>query len=434
MSLQPRFSLARVLVCCGAAWLGAAGPLEPATAGAPAASGDSVQIFVQPGAHLGPILSLIRLARHSLRLELYELTNRTVIQELSRSRQRGVDVRVLLEEHPFGGDRYAGLAYSALQQAGVPVRWANEQAFRYTHEKAMEVDDRIAGIFTSNLTSSGIYSNREFLAIDRSSADARTLDSLFQADWTRRRPHVSDPRLAISPYDARRRLTSLVDGARHSLDLYVEEIADPSMESHLTRAARRGVRVRLITSQTSADVGALERSGVAMTIMPRPYVHAKAIVADGGRLFVGSENLSTTSLDQNREVGIVLNDPSAAGVVERTFGADWTGNRPQRGPPPTSTATLQVRVTVDPSSVTRGQLLTIRASTSPDASCTVKVTYPDGYVSRAGSLSTVETANASGTVSWSWHVGSTVRGTSTASVTCMLNGATATGSATFEIR
>ncbi|MBV9281431.1 MAG: hypothetical protein JOZ41_15230, partial [Chloroflexi bacterium] len=158
-------ALARIAALCAVA----APVLRPAAA-LPASP--SIQVFVEPGAHVAPVLSLIRSARRTLRLEVYLLTDRSVVAELARARGRGVDVRVLLEEHPFEGSRYAQLGYNALHQAGVPVRWANEGAFRYTHEKALEVDERLAGILTLNLTSSGIFRNREFGVLDASSEDA----------------------------------------------------------------------------------------------------------------------------------------------------------------------------------------------------------------------------------------------------------------------
>jgi phosphatidylserine/phosphatidylglycerophosphate/cardiolipin synthase-like enzyme len=369
------------------------------------------------------------------------LTQRSVISELQRARQRGVNVRVMLEENPYEGARYAKLGYSLLQGAGIDVQWANERAFRYTHEKAMVVDDRVAGIFTFNLTSSGVYRNREFGVIDASGADARTLAGIFDADWSRHTVSVpSGSRLVVSPTNSRRDLQTLIDGAHSTLDLYQEEVADTSVESHLVSAERRHVRVRLITSTDSPGVETLRHGGISVSIMSSPYVHAKAIVADGARLFVGSENISGTSLDANREVGILLSDGGLAGEVERTFAADWRSRGgtpsstvpPKTGPVKTGSG-LRVRVTTTPAAVSRGQQLTITASTSPGASCTVRVTYPDGYVSRASSLQGSKTADSSGSVSWSWHVGSTASGTARVGVTCSLSGRTATGGTTFQI-
>jgi hypothetical protein len=245
----------------------------------------------------------------------------------------------------------------------------------------------------------------------------------------------------MSPINARHTFQTLIDGARHTLDLYAEEVGDASIEAHLTAAAHHHVRVRLITSASSAGVDTLRRGGVKVDIMTRPYVHAKAIVADGARFFIGSENISATSLDHNREAGIALTDPGLAAEVERTFIADWNGHNTPSGtaaPSPTSTLTharsgLTVRVTAEPPTVTRGRTLTITATTSPGAICTIRVTYPDGYVSRAASLRGSRTAGGDGAISWTWRVGSSATGTARADISCQLGARTATGSATFDI-
>ncbi len=170
--------------------------------------------------------------------------------------------------------------------------------------------------------------------------------------------------------------------------------------------------------------------------MTSPYVHAKAFVADGRTVFVGSENISATSLDDNREVGIILSNSSIARRIETTFNADWRNNA---APPPRPVPTVKpgakfsVRVTASPPSVRRGQELTITGTTSPGASCNVKVTYPDGYVSRAQALGQTKIADAGGHVEWAWHVGSTVKGTSQATVSCTPGARSATGSTTFQI-
>jgi phosphatidylserine/phosphatidylglycerophosphate/cardiolipin synthase-like enzyme len=57
------------------------------------------------------------------------------------------------------------------------------------------------------------------------------------------------------------------------------------------------------------------------------YVHAKAIVADYGtsaaKVFLGSENFSDNSLNHNRELGLIINDPAVLSGVESTFTADF---------------------------------------------------------------------------------------------------------------
>ena len=401
-----------------------------------------ISLFVEPASGAGPVLNLIRSARHSISLEVYLLTDRDVVAALDQARSRGVNVRVLLEEHPYGAGRYAQLGYDALRSDGINVRWAYESAYTYTHEKAMVVDNDVVGIFTFNLSSSGVESNREFGVIDRAPYDARVLTGVFNADWNRRAYHLPGTHLVISPYNSRHVFQALIAGAHHTLDLYAEEVADSQIEGDLIAAKRRGVTVRLITSSDSPGVEALRRGGIPVKIMTTPYVHAKAIVADRVRLYIGSENISATSLDKNREAGIQLTNPSAAAIVERTFAADWSGSDGSTGattsptppPPPSSSHGLTLRLSVSPSTVSRDQLITITARTSAGASCTIRVVYPDGYTSRAKDLSGSRKASSAGVVTWAYHVGSTATGTAHANVACSLGAKSASGNVAFVIR
>jgi phosphatidylserine/phosphatidylglycerophosphate/cardiolipin synthase-like enzyme len=57
------------------------------------------------------------------------------------------------------------------------------------------------------------------------------------------------------------------------------------------------------------------------------YLHAKAIVADYGlstaAAEVGSMNWTGNSLDDNRELGVILADTGVQSVVETQFDADY---------------------------------------------------------------------------------------------------------------
>src|SRR5215207_2510301 len=60
-------------------------------------------IFIQPGDGRAPLLDEIRAARQSIDLEVYIVTDDVIVQSVEEAQRRGVDVRVILEEHPFGG-------------------------------------------------------------------------------------------------------------------------------------------------------------------------------------------------------------------------------------------------------------------------------------------------------------------------------------------
>jgi phosphatidylserine/phosphatidylglycerophosphate/cardiolipin synthase-like enzyme len=167
-------------------------------------------------------------------------------------------------------------------------------------------------------------SNREFLIFDSVRWDVHDLSNLFRADWDRVQAPVSDPNLVVSPENSRPLLYDLVRAARHTIDVYAEEVADPGSEGELTRAARRGVTVRVVLAWRATPSGAhrLLRGRVAVRELSSPYVHAKLVLVDGREAFIGSENLSAPSLDSNREVGVLIRGGQLR-QIETVFASDW---------------------------------------------------------------------------------------------------------------
>jgi cardiolipin synthase A/B len=342
-------ALVAVVCCLGcsgtAALVTTASPSPSPCGSAACAPGDGtrgVQVFVEPDAGRAPILRAIEGAKSSIWVEVYLLTDSSTIQKLEEAAARGVDVRVLLETAPYGdGATSAQVTLAKLNAAGVHAQPA-DPAFHYTHAKTMLVDGGTAYIMTCNLTASGLggtkqTTNREYGAIDTDPSDVAEVRAIFQADWNRTAPQLGDPNLVVSPVDARPKLLALIAGARTSLQVEDEEMLDAQSEDALVAAARRGVAAEVVLPLPSAssppppDLARLAAGGVRIRYSATLYMHAKLIVQDGGRAFVGSENFSANSLDANREVGVLIADPTALTALETAFASDWDGGVPYAG-------------------------------------------------------------------------------------------------------
>ncbi len=293
-----------------------------------------VTVFVEPQAGEAPVLQAIRSAQSSVWVEVFLLTDYNVIYALEDAAQRGVDVRVLLDTNPYGvGTTTPQQTLQKLQAAGVKAKGANP-AFHYTHEKAIIVDNATLYLLTANLSKSGLggssyADNREFGVIDTDATDVREAAAIFQADWAHTTPTLSDPNLIVSPVNARQRLLAFIEGAHSTLVVEDEEMYDTQVENALIAAANRGVDVEMVLPKPSAsssgsDVAALLRGGVHVRYITNVYMHAKMMVADGHLGFVGSENFSANSLDDNRELGILIADQSAIATLTHTFQQDWS--------------------------------------------------------------------------------------------------------------
>mgnify|MGYP006291080677 FL=1 len=108
------------------------------------------------------------------------------------------------------------------------------------------------------------------------------------------------------------------------------------------RAARRGVRVRILLSsawyvaednrrlvQWLNDRAAREDLPLtARMATPRgrfEKIHAKGVVIDEQQVLVGSLNWNNHSARENREVMLLLEGPAVAGYYAAVFDADWRG-------------------------------------------------------------------------------------------------------------
>lgn len=77
------------------------------------------------------------------------------------------------------------------------------------------------------------------------------------------------------------------------------------------------------TDTDAAGLDQLQRGGVKVRYLTSPYVHAKVFVVDGALAYVGSHNFSRSSLELNRELGIIFSDQTAIVRLWTTYEADW---------------------------------------------------------------------------------------------------------------
>ncbi len=335
------------------------------------------ELFIEPEDGRTPILSAIAEARQTLRLAMYLITDREIIQALKGAAARGVDVRVLLEMNPFGGGSQTAQVAAELRAAGVQVQW-DPRTIRYLHQKTLVVDETYALVMTANFTVSSFTDNREYLVRTARPEDVAEIIATFEADWARQPVQHTNPRLAWAPDRARDLLLQLIDGAQVSLDLEHQNLQDEEVMDHLIAAVQRGVRVRHISSphyplEEDADEPGRERirqAGAEVRYLDSPYIHAKALLVDGRQALVGSINLTANSLDFNRELSILVDEPYLVQALAQQFQIDWDQARPQAVElVPTPTAGYVDHTQADQY---YGQRVTVQL--------TVKATYNSGRV------------------------------------------------------
>jgi len=113
---------------------------------------------------------------------------------------------------------------------------------------------------------------------------------------------------------------------------------DSAVTSALEAAARRGVDVKVVMTASSDWYSAFKKladTGVHVRTYKQDaslYIHTKMILVDGRRVFLGSQNFSAGSLDDNRELGIILDTEAIIDPLESTFAGDYSHATPFRAP------------------------------------------------------------------------------------------------------
>ncbi len=321
--------LRRAALASGAA-LAVAGASVAVSMPANAAATYSAFVFSN-GSTQPTIYNFINSATSTLDMTMYELEDTTAVNDLIARENAGVTVRVILDGQHTSED---ASAYAKLKAAGVGVVYSSTSNFVYTHQKTITVDDATSLILSGNLTSQYYSTGRDYGVFDSDSADVAAIVKVFNADYKKSSVTASDAdNLLWSPNTSQTRLLSIINGATSTLDVEELEFSDTAVVNAIVARAKAGVTVRVVVetpASYASEIAKVEAAGgtvVGYSSSTGTYIHAKAIVADYGlstaAVEVGSMNLSSNSLSNNRELGIIVNNTSVEKVVETQFKSDF---------------------------------------------------------------------------------------------------------------
>jgi phosphatidylserine/phosphatidylglycerophosphate/cardiolipin synthase-like enzyme len=293
-------------------------------------------VILEPDAGMTPIYDFMGEARSRLTMTMYELDDPTAEQILAADAARGVTVQVLLDSALEGARNQPARAF--LASHGVAVVMAASS--RITHQKTICVDDATCLIMTLNLVAEDYPDTRDVAVPDSDPADVSAIESTFAADFAgATAPATSDGDHLLWSPGSEPGVLAVIDSARHTLDVENEEMDSTVVTDALVAAAQRGVDVEVCMTADSSDTDALDQivaAGGHVHLYPDSdgvlYIHEKLLLADGGTpsavAVVGSINFSTSSLDYNRELDVILTGqdaPTQIATLGAAFGSDFDG-------------------------------------------------------------------------------------------------------------
>jgi len=174
-------------------------------------------------------------------------------------------------------------------------------------------------------------SNWEYGILTDEPALVSDIAAVFDADWAGRQPELSSQSpIVLSPTNSRDTIQSLINSAKDTLWLEQSTLLDDEVTDRLVDAAGRGVDVRFIgplrqdeDDYARANHERLRSAGGQVALLSDPLVHAKVIVADEKQALIGSINLTYSSMDLNREMGVLTEDVRVLRRLLETLRVDW---------------------------------------------------------------------------------------------------------------
>ncbi|MEI8092371.1 MAG: phospholipase D-like domain-containing protein [bacterium] len=132
----------------------------------------------------------------------------------------------------------------------------------------------------------------------------QSLRTIFAKDRVGERITLNDihPNLVICNINCRGVIENILSGAKTSIIIETQYINDPSLTDILSRQQKKITEMKLLVSDITTNDMIQNYLPKVTKKFPKPYLHAKMILIDHKLLLLGSMNLSSNSLDQNREI------------------------------------------------------------------------------------------------------------------------------------
>ncbi len=343
----------------------------------------NVTTIVGPDNAWAALQPLLRSVEHTIYVEIFGVNDLDILDELwdIKARNSTVDMKILIGLNSLGyptPNKY--VAYNLSQDLGVPVKWTSDQ-WTYTHAKFIMIDNETVIVQSGNWAKTSFpnrtlneIGNREWsVAIHNPTVTQYYLD-VFTLDWdhgsfydiangtgspiigtTTTSGAAIHPFTTIGHYNEYMEITpifsndtslqgiiDLMDSANETLEIqipYYTNVGDAGAIDEIInatiRAAQRGVAVRVISEETGADndivAATFAEYGIPVVWFKETWfaaMHNKGIIVDGKIVYISSINFSDTSVEDNREAGVIIENENVTLYYLEVFNYDWDRGEP----------------------------------------------------------------------------------------------------------
>ncbi|MEO6845844.1 MAG: phospholipase D-like domain-containing protein [Chthoniobacterales bacterium] len=305
------------------------------------------KLIIQPDDGVPPVKEFIDSAKKTLLLKQFTFTEVTIMDAVKEAKDRGVDVRIMLNPHRSSGSRANDETFEWMQKAGVNIQWASPK-FAVTHEKSIVVDGERAMIATYNLCEKYFTQTRDYGIIVDDPRKVKQVVEAFEADWKHEDFHPDrESGLLWSNANSRHLMCDFIDSATTMLAIQHPKFVDATVLDRIIAARVRGVHVRVLCGgrhgisdwdvlDTFSSLRVLHRFDVKVHKQKNLRLHAKLIIVDESRALVGSMNIDRSAFDLRRELGVFVEEPEMVTGLQKVFMHDWAESKHYDTPDPLS--------------------------------------------------------------------------------------------------
>ena len=265
-----------------------------------------------------------------LQIQTYEFTEKKIKDLFKNLLDKGVSIQLILENHPYEAyvDEFTPIKNAFSGYADFAIKSDQQMKTEYVHSK-IDLMDQSFLIKTANLTHSSLFSNREYMFYSTDSWVLQSLKTIFAKDRAGEPIKPSDihPNLVICNINCRTVIESILQQAKSSIIIQTQYINDPAILDILSSQQKKLSEMKLLVADVTTNDMLKSYLPAVTKKLSKPYLHAKMILIDHKILLLWSMNLSANSLDKNREIWILLLDPTLISQFSAQFTKDWGSGR-----------------------------------------------------------------------------------------------------------
>ena len=270
------------------------------------------------------IVLKISKTRKNIYLNSYIFTEKRIKKALIEAGKRGVDVKVILEKNVYNAPNVNKATYEELKENNIPVVWSASKNFSLNHAKYIVFDDVVL-VSTWNYSYSNFTKKRDLFLYVTDATFLKNMVNLFENDFSGEKTFFNQDNVVLSSYDARWKLSKLIQESQSSILMYAPYLQDDLLISLLKTKIKDWINIKIVTNvseKSEQDIKDLIDLGLEIVFSPLE-IHAKSIDVDGKVVYIGSINFSTSSIDKNREVWLLISHENIIKQFEDVFYRDF---------------------------------------------------------------------------------------------------------------